>query len=36
LVVQSGETMAAYLVLMQQVHDVDRYRDEYLLGLRPF
>ena len=28
--------MAAYLVLMQQVHDVDRYRNEYLPGLRPF
>ena len=28
--------MAAYLVLMQQVHDVDRYRSEYLSGLRPF
>jgi uncharacterized protein (DUF1330 family) len=28
--------MAAYLVLMQQVHDVDRYRREYLPGLRPF
>ena len=28
--------MAAYLVLMQQVHDVDRYREEYLPGLRPF
>jgi uncharacterized protein (DUF1330 family) len=27
--------MAAYLVLMQQVHDVDRYRDEFLPGLRP-
>jgi uncharacterized protein (DUF1330 family) len=27
--------MAAYLVLMQEVHDVDRYRDEYLTGLRP-
>jgi uncharacterized protein (DUF1330 family) len=28
--------MAAYLVLMQQVDDVDRYRDEYLRGWRPF
>lgn len=28
--------MAAYLVLMQEVHDVDRYRNEYLPGLRPF
>ena len=28
--------MAAYLVLMQQVDDVDRYRGEYLPGLRPF
>ncbi len=28
--------MTAYLVLMQQVDDVDRYRDEYLPGLRPF
>jgi uncharacterized protein (DUF1330 family) len=28
--------MAAYLVLMQQVDDIDRYRDEYLPGLRPF
>ena len=27
--------MAAYLVLMQEVHDVDRYRNEYLPGLRP-
>lgn len=27
--------MAAYLVLMQQVHDVDRYRNEYLPGVRP-
>lgn len=27
--------MAAYLVLMQQVHDVERYRAEYLPGLRP-
>jgi uncharacterized protein (DUF1330 family) len=30
------DRMAAYLVLMQQVDDVDRYRDEYLSGLRPF
>jgi uncharacterized protein (DUF1330 family) len=28
--------MAAYLVLMQEVHNVDRYRHEYLPGLRPF
>lgn len=28
--------MAAYLVLMQHVHDIDRYRAEYLPGLRPF
>jgi uncharacterized protein (DUF1330 family) len=28
--------MVAYLVLMQEVHDVDRYRNEYLPGLRPF
>jgi uncharacterized protein (DUF1330 family) len=28
--------MAAYLVLMQQVDDVDRYRAEYLPALRPF
>ena len=28
--------MGAYLVLMQQVDDVDRYREEYLPGLRPF
>jgi uncharacterized protein (DUF1330 family) len=27
--------MAAYLVLMQQVDDVDRYRNEYLPGVRP-
>ena len=27
--------MAAYLVLMQEVHDVGRYRNEYLPGLRP-
>jgi hypothetical protein len=31
-----GETMAAYLVLMQQVDDIDRYRNEYLPGLGPF
>jgi uncharacterized protein (DUF1330 family) len=37
LVVYPGEEiMAAYLVLMQQVHDIDRYRNEYLPGLRPF
>jgi hypothetical protein len=28
--------MAAYLVLMQQVDDIDRYRNEYLPGLRRF
>lgn len=28
--------MAAYLVLMQQVDDVDRYRAEYLPAWRPF
>ena len=28
--------MAAYLVLMQQVDDVGRYREAYLPGLRPF
>lgn len=28
--------MAAYLIVMQQVHDIDRYREEYLPGLRPF
>lgn len=28
--------MPAYLVLMQEVHDIDRYRGEYLPGLRPF
>jgi uncharacterized protein (DUF1330 family) len=28
--------MAAYLVLMQQVDDIDRYRAEYLPRLRPF
>jgi uncharacterized protein (DUF1330 family) len=27
--------MAAYLVLMQEVHDVDRYRNEYLPLMRP-
>jgi uncharacterized protein (DUF1330 family) len=27
--------MAAYFVLMQQVDDVDRYRNEYLPGVRP-
>jgi uncharacterized protein (DUF1330 family) len=27
--------MAAYLVLMQEVHDIGRYGDEYLPGLRP-
>jgi uncharacterized protein (DUF1330 family) len=28
--------MAAYFVLMQQVDDIDRYRNEYLPGLRRF
>jgi uncharacterized protein (DUF1330 family) len=28
--------VSAYLVLMQEVHDIDRYRNEYLPGLRPF
>jgi uncharacterized protein (DUF1330 family) len=28
--------MAAYLVLMQQVDDVDRYRTEFMPGMRPF
>jgi uncharacterized protein (DUF1330 family) len=28
--------MAAYLVLMQEVNDVDRYRAEYLSAIRPF
>lgn len=28
--------MAAYFVLMQEVHDVERYRAEYLPRLRPF
>ena len=28
--------MAAYFVLMQEVHDIDRYRTEYLPRLRPF
>ena len=28
--------MAAYLVLMEQIDDVDRYRNEYLPGVRPF
>ena len=28
--------MSAYLVLMQEVHDIERYRSEYLPGLRPF
>jgi uncharacterized protein (DUF1330 family) len=27
--------MAAYVVLMQEVHDVERYCNEYLPGLRP-
>ena len=28
--------MTAYLVLMQQVDDVDRYRNEYVPGVIPF
>lgn len=28
--------MSAYLVLMQEVHDIERYRSEYLPALRPF
>ena len=28
--------MAAYLVLMQHVDDIDRYRTEYIPGVRPF
>jgi uncharacterized protein (DUF1330 family) len=28
--------MSAYLVLMQEVDDVERYRNEYLPGVRPF
>lgn len=28
--------MAAYLVLMQQVDDTDRYREEYVPGVMPF
>jgi len=28
--------MSAYFVLMQQVDDVDRYRNEYLPGVGPF
>jgi hypothetical protein len=28
--------MAAYLALMQHAHDIDRYRAEYLHGVRPF
>jgi uncharacterized protein (DUF1330 family) len=28
--------MAAYLVLMQQIDDVERYRNEYLPGIGPF
>jgi uncharacterized protein (DUF1330 family) len=27
--------MAAYFVLMQQVDDIDRYRDEYIRDVRP-
>jgi uncharacterized protein (DUF1330 family) len=28
--------MAVYFVLMQHVDDIDRYRTEYLPGVRPF
>jgi uncharacterized protein (DUF1330 family) len=28
--------MAAFVVLMQQVEDIDRYRDEYIPGVMPF
>jgi len=28
--------MAAYLVLMEEVNDVDRYRNEYVPAVRPF
>jgi uncharacterized protein (DUF1330 family) len=28
--------MAAYLVLMQEIDDADRYRSEYLPAVRPF
>lgn len=28
--------MAVYFVLMQQVDDIDRYRNEYVPGVRPF
>jgi len=28
--------MAAYLVLMQEIDDLDRYRSEYLPAVRPF
>ena len=28
--------MAAYLVLMQEIHGIDRYRNEYLPAVRPF
>ncbi len=31
-----GDGMAAYLVLMQEVVDVEKYRSEYLPGVRPF
>jgi uncharacterized protein (DUF1330 family) len=30
-----GGDMAAYFVLMQQVDDIDRYRDEYIPQVRP-
>ena len=28
--------MPAYLVLMQEIHDMDRYRNEYLPAVGPF
>jgi uncharacterized protein (DUF1330 family) len=31
-----GGSVTAYLVLMQQVDDVDRYRNEYVPGVTPF
>jgi len=30
------EANAAYLVLMQEIDDMDRYRNEYLPGVGPF
>ncbi len=31
-----GDGLAAYLVLMQEIVDVERYRSEYLPGVMPF